>query len=55
MEQEMSRKEFIKKLGIGVIAIIGIPAFLKILSSTPDTGVANKDVSNGYSNGPYGL
>ena len=53
LNQEMTRREFISKLGLGVVAIFGIPTLLHVLSSKPqDSNQRNQ--GSAYGAGAYG-
>jgi len=50
LQKEMDRKEFIKHVGIGFAAIIGLTTILKTINSMS----GNSKKSLGYSSGAYG-
>jgi hypothetical protein len=49
LKQEMTRKEFVAKLGLALLAVVGLPALLGIFSKSTD---AKKD-SGGFGSGVY--
>jgi len=51
LQKEMNRKEFIKHVGIGFAAIVGLTTVLKTINSLSGNG---KKQSIGYSGGAYG-
>lgn len=51
LQKEMNRKEFIKHVGIGFAAIVGLTTVLKTINSL--SGNAKKQTL-GYSSGSYG-
>jgi hypothetical protein len=50
LDQEMTRKEFLKKTGLIVLALLGVPAMISVL--TP--GAHNKGKLPGYGMQDYG-
>ena len=54
MQRDMTRKEFLSTLGLGIVAILGFGRVVEMLSGHS----INKNISNrsslGYSNGDYG-
>lgn len=57
LEQEVTRKQFLKQLGIALIAIIGVPSFLKSLTDSfqpSSTVINNQSVQVNQNSGAYG-
>lgn len=60
LTKKMDRKDFIKHVGIGAIAAVGLSSILKAVSSvgTPSapssTSSASNTTSLGYGSSPYG-
>jgi len=51
MEKEMSRKEFLATMGLGVVSILGFSSMLKFLF---DKGGQHNNASMGYGSNVYG-
>lgn len=51
MQKEMSRKEFIATLGLGVASILGFSSILKLLFGK---GQESQNARTGYGSSPYG-
>lgn len=49
LQKQMDRREFIKHVGIGFAALIGVSAILRSMSS-----MSNQQNNVGYSSGTYG-
>ena len=54
LEQEMDRKDFLKHVGITVIALSGATAVFKALSTNPQKSSTNAPKSMGYGSSAYG-
>jgi hypothetical protein len=53
LNQKMTRAQFLKSLGLGLLTIIGLPAIIHILS--PKAHPQTAQVSgNGFGSGTYG-
>jgi hypothetical protein len=52
LQKEMDRKDFLRHLGIGLAAIIGITTVLKTISSLGSSD--QKQQGTGYGSGVYG-
>lgn len=50
LQKEMDRKDFVKNVGIGLVALSGVAAALKAVSLAPTT----RKSSNGYGASAYG-
>jgi hypothetical protein len=47
LDQQMNRKQFLRNVGVGVVAMTGVAAALKALSQMPaNTNVLHKQVGN---------
>jgi|JI10StandDraft_1071094.scaffolds.fasta_scaffold1778953_1 predicted tellurium resistance membrane protein TerC len=60
LQKEMDRKQFLKVLGAGIMAMIGVTAFLNNLEKISRVEVAPKQANpkikrKGYGISPYGL
>lgn len=53
MNKEMSRQEFLKAVGIGLISLFGFSSIVKLMTGIGSTG-QHRAVSNGYGSSPYG-
>lgn len=51
MQKKMDRRDFLKHVGIGFVAILGITTILRTMSSLGNNGQKH---SVGYSSGAYG-
>ena len=55
LQKEMDRKDFLKHVGIAMIAMTGVTALLKSLTQHPLTGQQqHKSQAQGYGAMPYG-
>jgi len=52
LQKEMDRRDFLKHVGIGFVALTGVAALLKTIQSLGDTG--SKSQAVGYGGGAYG-
>ena len=57
LNQEMSRKQFLRFIGLGLLTIIGIPAIYNLLSPRPaqNNMAAGSNKVSGFGLGPYGI
>jgi Trp operon repressor len=51
MQKEMSRKEFIATLGLGIASVLGFSSILKLLFGK---GQQTQNISAGYGSSAYG-
>lgn len=51
LEKEMDRKDFLKHVGIGIIALMGLSTVLKTLIQQP---TSNSQEQSGYGSSVYG-
>jgi hypothetical protein len=51
MQKEMSRQDFLKTLGIGMLSLFGFSSAIKMMTGL--TG-GHKVATNGYGSSPYG-
>lgn len=54
LNQEMTRAQFLKSIGLGLLTIVGIPAIIHLLSPKPGVMQKNESGGSGYGNGAYG-
>lgn len=58
MRQDMSRKEFLQVIGVGILGIIGVTTLLQNLRHFAEVSSkqkpANTNVISGYGSTPYG-
>lgn len=52
LNKKMDRKDFLKSVAIGVVAISGVSAVLRAVAPAPVK--RSVSVSNGYGSSPYG-
>gem|GEM_PF-458842 len=52
LQTEMTRKQFLKRIGISLLALCGLPALLRILSGPSSTSQLSD--MYGYGDGNYG-
>ncbi len=50
--KEMTRKEFLATVGVGLVSLTGLSSILKLLSGGKST--PHHAVSSGYGSSPYG-
>ena len=57
LNQEMTRKDFLRVIGLGLITIIGLPAIINLLSPRPEQNNIATQPNNvsGFGLGPYGI
>lgn len=56
LAKKMDRKDFLKHVGIGIVALTGVGAMLKVMSplGSSDTPKATQSTSYGYGSSIYG-
>ncbi len=54
LETELERKDFLKLLGIGAVAAVGISGVLKAMSQPSGKGVSQQATGSGYGSMAYG-
>lgn len=55
LAKEMDRKDFLKHVGIAIIALTGVTGVINVLSGQQRlTGFGKSNVSQGYGSSPYG-
>lgn len=54
MQKEMSRKEFLATLGLGMASVMGFSAIIRLLTGKSIDGHLKRHVSSGYGSSPYG-
>lgn len=54
LAKEMDRKDFLKHVGIAVVALTGVAGIINVLSNQRITGLGQSNVSHGYGTMPYG-
>lgn len=54
LEKEMDRKEFLKLIGMGLVAVTGITSLLKTFSALNSDSSSSTSSSFGYGSSPYG-
>jgi len=54
LAKEMDRKDFLKHVGIAVVALTGVAGIINVLSNQRITGLGQSNVSRGYGAMPYG-
>jgi hypothetical protein len=57
LQKEMDRKDFVKNVGIGILALSGVTAALKAVSLAPTAGkkvLGGSNNSYGYGSSAYG-
>jgi hypothetical protein len=53
LNKEMDRKDFVKNVGIGILALSGVAAALKAVNLAP-SAMTGKKAGNGYGMSAYG-
>lgn len=54
MQQDVSRKEFLRYIGIALLSLIGVASMLQNLHGAVNTAVPSERQTSGYSTGVYG-
>ncbi len=54
LQQEVSRKEFLKYMGAGVLALIGVTTLINNLSALQTLKTSRKKANSGYGVSYYG-
>ena len=54
MQKEMTRKEFLLTLGLGVVSIFGFERIVELLTSHSTQRTVTRSVGLGYDSGSYG-
>ena len=54
LQKKMNRKEFLQHVGIGVLGVIGVTAFVSNLEKFFNPKKANSESQSGYGYSPYG-
>lgn len=54
LQQEMSRKEFLQHVGIGLLGVVGITAFVSNLERLLSPKKGGSESQSGYGFSPYG-
>lgn len=52
LQKEMNRKDFLKLVGVGVVALTGVSSLLKTLSTLGGDSAPSRSL--GYGSSPYG-
>lgn len=54
LNQQLTRRQFLKSIGLGLLAIIGLPALVHILMPRTSNQNSLGDSGRGFGYGPYG-
>jgi len=54
LAKEMDRKDFLKHVGIAVVALTGVAGIISVLSGQRTTSFSQSNISSGYGSMPYG-
>lgn len=54
LHQEVSRKEFLRYIGIALLSVIGVASMIQNLSGTINTPNQNANQTSGYGTSVYG-
>lgn len=54
LAKEMDRRDFLKHVGIAVVALTGVAGIISALSGQRFAGLGQSSTSNGYGSMPYG-
>ena len=54
LQQDVSRKEFLRYIGIALLSLIGVASMLQNLSGTVQTHVQKETRTSGYGSSAYG-
>jgi len=54
LDKEMDRKEFLKNVGVGIVALTGVGAALKVVLGGSGASYKKQQGSMGYGSSPYG-
>lgn len=54
MQKEMSRKEFLATLGLGMASVMGFSTIIRLLTGRSIDNHLGRHVSNGYGSSAYG-
>ncbi len=54
LDTEMERKDFLKLLGIGAVAAVGVSGIIKAMSQPSGTKTSQQSTASGYGSMAYG-
>ncbi len=54
LQKEMSRQDFLKTVGVGLLAVFGFSSVFKMLNGMSGHGGNHKVANAGYGSSPYG-
>ena len=54
LQKEMDRKDFLKMVGVGFVAITGVMSLLKTLNGLGGSSTSSSKRANGYGSSAYG-